>query len=55
MYDKIELDQLFAECVGTYVFFMCILQTTDPLPIAIGLLAAVFMFGKFQEVFSTPH
>jgi glycerol uptake facilitator-like aquaporin len=51
MYDKIELDQLFAECVGTYVFFMCILQTTDPLPIAIGLLAAVFMFGKVSVVF----
>ena len=46
MNDKIEIDQIFAECVGTYVFFMCILQTSDPFPIAIGLLAAVYMFGK---------
>jgi glycerol uptake facilitator-like aquaporin len=51
MNDKIEIDQLFAECVGTYVFFMCILQTTDPFPIAIGLLAAVYMFGKVSGGF----
>ena len=51
MNDKIELDQIFAECVGTYVFFMCILQSTDPLPIAIGLLAAVYMFGKVSGGF----
>jgi aquaporin Z len=51
MNDKIELDQLFAECVGTYVFFMCILQSSDPLPIAIGLLAAVYMFGKVSGGF----
>jgi glycerol uptake facilitator-like aquaporin len=51
MNDKLEIDQLFAECVGTYVFFMCILQTSDPLPIAIGLLAAVYMFGKVSGGF----
>jgi hypothetical protein len=51
MNDKIEFEQLFAECVGTYVFFMCILQTTDPFPIAIGLLAAVYMFGKVSGGF----
>jgi aquaporin Z len=51
MNDKIELEQLFAECVGTYVFFMCILQSTDPVPIAIGLLAAVYMFGKVSGGF----
>jgi aquaporin Z len=51
MNDKLEIDQLFAECVGTYVFFMCILQTTDPFPIAIGLLAAVYMFGKVSGGF----
>ena len=51
MYDKIELDQIFGECVGTYVFFLCILQSTDPLPIAIGLLAAIYMFGKVSGGF----
>lgn len=51
MSEKIELDQIFAECVGTYVFFMCILQTSDPFPIAIGLLAAVYMFGKVSGGF----
>jgi aquaporin Z len=51
MNDKIELEQLFAECVGTYVFFMCILQSSDPVPIAIGLLAAVYMFGKVSGGF----
>ena len=51
MNDKIELDHIFADCVGTYVFFMCILQSTDPLPIAIGLLAAVYMFGKVSGGF----
>jgi glycerol uptake facilitator-like aquaporin len=45
MNDKLEIEQVFAECVGTYIFFMCILQTSDPLHIAIGLLAAVYMFG----------
>ena len=51
MYDKIELDQIIGECGGTYVFFLCILQSTDPLPIAIGLLAAIYMFGKVSGGF----
>jgi glycerol uptake facilitator-like aquaporin len=30
---------------------MCILQSSDPVPIAIGLLAAVYMFGKVSGGF----
>lgn len=37
---------LLAECIGTFVFFTCILQATEPIPIVIGLLAAIYMFGK---------
>jgi glycerol uptake facilitator-like aquaporin len=37
---------LLAECIGTFVFFTCILQAAEPIPIVIGLLAAIYMFGK---------
>ena len=39
---------LLAECVGTFVFFTCILNASEPIPIAIGLLAAIYMFGKIS-------
>jgi len=39
---------LLAECIGTFVFFTCILQASDPIPVAIGLLAAIYMFGKIS-------
>ena len=51
MADKLEIEQLFAECIGTYIFFMCILQSSDPLPVAIGLLAAIYIFGKVSGGF----
>jgi aquaporin Z len=40
------LHALLAETVGTFIFFMCILQAAEPIPIAIGLLAAIYIFGK---------
>jgi glycerol uptake facilitator-like aquaporin len=49
--DKLEVEQLFAECIGTYIFFMCILQSSDPLPVVIGLLAAIYIFGKVSGGF----
>jgi glycerol uptake facilitator-like aquaporin len=30
---------------------MCILQSSDPLPVAIGLLAAIYIFGKVSGGF----
>lgn len=42
------LNLLIAECIGTFVFFTCILNASDPIPIAIGLLAAIYMFGKIS-------
>lgn len=42
------LHSILSECIGTFVFFTCILQSTDPIPIAIGLLAAIYMFGKIS-------
>ena len=37
---------LIAECLGTALFFSCILSYGDPIPIAVGLLAATYAFGK---------
>jgi aquaporin Z len=51
MNDKLEIEQVFAECVGTYIFFMCILQSGDPIPIVIGLLTAIYIFGKVSGGF----
>ena len=42
------IQALLAECIGTFVFFTCILQASDPIPIAIGLLSAIYMFGKIS-------
>jgi glycerol uptake facilitator-like aquaporin len=51
MADKLEMEQLFAECIGTYIFFMCILQSGDPIPVVIGLLTAIYIFGKVSGGF----
>jgi glycerol uptake facilitator-like aquaporin len=40
------LTNLVAECVGTVIFFSCILAWGEPIPIVIGLLAAIYAFGK---------
>lgn len=37
---------LIAECFGTALFFSCILAYGEPIPIVIGLLAAIYAFGK---------
>jgi glycerol uptake facilitator-like aquaporin len=40
------LTSLIAECLGTAIFFSCILAYGEPIPIVIGLLAAIYAFGK---------
>lgn len=35
-----------AECVGTFIFLSCILAWGEPIPIVVGLLAAIYAFGK---------
>ena len=40
------LFQLLAEFIGTFIFFSCILTWGEPIPIVIGLLAAIYAFGK---------
>ena len=40
------INALIAECVGTFIFFSCILHAGEPIPIVIGLLAAIYIFGK---------
>lgn len=37
---------LIAECIGTGIFFTCILSWGEPIPIVIGLLAAIYAFGQ---------
>lgn len=40
------LAPLIAECLGTALFFSCILAYGEPIPIVVGLLAAIYAFGK---------
>jgi len=40
------IPSLIAECLGTAIFFSCILAYGNPIPIAVGLLAAIYAFGK---------
>jgi glycerol uptake facilitator-like aquaporin len=42
------LPALIAECVGTVIFFSCILSWLEPIPIVVGLLAAIYAFGKIS-------
>ena len=42
------LPALFAEAIGTMIFFSCILAWGEPIPIVIGLLAAIYAFGKIS-------
>ena len=39
---------LLAECIGTIIFFSCILSWGEPIPIVVGLLAAIYGFGKIS-------
>lgn len=40
------ITSLISECVGTVIFFSCILAWGEPIPIVVGLLAAIYAFGK---------
>lgn len=40
------LGALLSEVVGTVIFFSCILSWGEPIPIVVGLLAAIYAFGK---------
>ena len=40
------IPSLIAECLGTALFFSCILAYGEPIPIVVGLLAAIYAFGK---------
>jgi glycerol uptake facilitator-like aquaporin len=40
------VQQLLAEALGVFVFFSCIYAVGQPIPIALGLLVAVYIFGS---------
>jgi aquaporin Z len=40
------LPALIAEFAGTGLFLSCILAWGEPIPVAVGLLAALYAFGK---------
>jgi glycerol uptake facilitator-like aquaporin len=40
--------ELFAEFLGTFIFLFIILQQGQPIPIAVGLLAVIYMFGNIS-------
>lgn len=42
------MDKIVAEVAGTFVFFSAILSYGEPIPIVIGLLAAIYAFGKIS-------
>ena len=42
------IEALIAECLGSLVFFTCILSYGEPIPIVVGLLAAIYAFGKIS-------
>ena len=39
-------NQLLAEALGVFVFFSCIYAVGQPIPIALGLLVAIYIFGS---------
>lgn len=45
---------LFAECAGTSLLMTCILMTSNPIAIAIGLVAAIYAFGKVSNGHFNP-
>jgi glycerol uptake facilitator-like aquaporin len=42
------LNAILSEIIGVFVFFSAILAYGEPIPIAIGLLAAIYAFGKIS-------
>ena len=40
------ISEILAEILGTFVFFSCILVWGEPIPIVIGLLGAIYAFGR---------
>ena len=39
---------IIAEFIGSFIFFLIILQQSQPIPIAVGLLAAIYAFGSIS-------
>lgn len=37
-----------AEFIGTFIFLLIILQQSQPIPIAVGLLAVIYAFGSIS-------
>lgn len=42
------IEALIAESIGTFLFFGCILAWGEPIPIVVGLLGAIYAFGKIS-------
>ncbi len=42
------LVESIAEFIGTFIFLFIILQQGQPIPIAVGLLAAIYAFGNIS-------
>lgn len=39
---------VIAEFIGCFIFFLIILQQSQPIPIAVGLLAVIYAFGSIS-------
>ena len=42
------ISSLIAECLGSALFFSCILAYGEPIPNVVGLLGAIYAFGKIS-------
>lgn len=42
------IQEVFAEFLGTFVFLSAILAAAQPIPIAVGLLAVIYIFGSIS-------
>jgi glycerol uptake facilitator-like aquaporin len=42
------IPSLIAEFIGTFIFLSIILIQGEPIPIAVGLLASIYAFGKIS-------
>lgn len=48
------LAAVFGEFIGTFVFLLVILVVGQPIPIVIGLLAAIYAFGSISGGHMNP-
>lgn len=46
------INAIICEILGVFVFFSVILSVGEPIPIVIGLLAAIYAFGKLSGHFN---